>query len=52
LDVFKQEPLPEDSALIRVPNLFVLPHLTACAPEYLDLFLNEFIQQFIKKNLK
>ena len=28
LDVFKQEPLPQDSALWNTPNLFVSPHIS------------------------
>ncbi len=46
LDVFRQEPLPADAPLRRAPNLLVLPHASAIAPEYLDLFLDEFIPLF------
>lgn len=46
LDVFRTEPLPDDSPLRAAPNMFLLPHLSAAAPEYLDLFLDEFIPLF------
>lgn len=46
LDVFTTEPLPAKAALRQAPNLFLLPHLAAAAPEYLDLFLDEFVPQF------
>lgn len=46
LDVFGQEPLPADSPLRRAPRLLITPHASAIAPEYLDLFLDEFIPAF------
>jgi phosphoglycerate dehydrogenase-like enzyme len=46
LDVFRREPLPAASPLRRAPNLLVLPHASAIAPEYLDLCLDEFIPLF------
>ncbi len=46
LDVFRREPLPADDPLRRAPNLLVMPHASAIAPEYLDLFLAEFIRAF------
>ncbi|MDR0362059.1 MAG: D-2-hydroxyacid dehydrogenase [Planctomycetota bacterium] len=42
LDVFEREPLPADSPLRRCPNAILLPHVSAMAPNYLDLFLDEF----------
>lgn len=33
LDVFDQEPLPQDSQLWDVPNLMVFPHVSADAPD-------------------
>jgi phosphoglycerate dehydrogenase-like enzyme len=30
LDVFKEEPLPESSALWSVPNLYITPHVSGC----------------------
>ena len=46
LDVFRQEPLPAGSPLRGAPNTLLLPHASAIAPEYLDLFLDEFIPRF------
>lgn len=45
LDVFRTEPLPEGSPLRRVANAHLLPHASAIAPEYLDLFVDDFCQQ-------
>jgi phosphoglycerate dehydrogenase-like enzyme len=41
LDVFSHEPLPPDSVLLKCPKVFRLPHLSAVAPNYLDLFMLE-----------
>jgi D-2-hydroxyacid dehydrogenase (NADP+) len=41
LDVFEQEPLPEDSPLWTAPNLEFLPHASAISREYLDLWIDE-----------
>ena len=46
LDVFRQEPLPANSPLRTAPNILLMPHASAIAPEYLDLFLDEFIPLF------
>ncbi len=46
LDVFGQEPLPAESPLRAAPNILLMPHASAIAPEYLDLFLDEFIPLF------
>jgi phosphoglycerate dehydrogenase-like enzyme len=43
LDVFRVEPLPEDSPLRRQPNCLLLPHISALAPDFLDLFVEELI---------
>ncbi len=45
LDVFPEEPLPENSPLMSCPNLWRLPHLSAAAPNYLDLFIQDFVRQ-------
>lgn len=45
LDVFAEEPLPADSRLIGCPRLWRLPHLSAAAPNYLDLYIDDFIRQ-------
>ena len=42
LDVFTTEPLPEDSPLWDVPNLFITPHYSAISPMYLDRSLKIF----------
>jgi len=46
LDVFRQEPLPPDSPLRTCPNLWILPHAAAVAPNYLDLFVAEFADRW------
>ncbi|MBN1257729.1 MAG: D-2-hydroxyacid dehydrogenase [Planctomycetes bacterium] len=46
LDVFMFEPLPEDSPLRDCPNIMLMPHASAIAPNYLDLYLDEFIPIF------
>ncbi len=45
LDVFQSEPLPPDSPLRAAPNFFLLPHASAIAPNYLDLWLDELLPQ-------
>jgi phosphoglycerate dehydrogenase-like enzyme len=45
LDVFQVEPLPEDSPLRRLTNCLILPHLSAIAPDFLDLFVEELIER-------
>jgi phosphoglycerate dehydrogenase-like enzyme len=34
LDVFREEPLPEDSPLFDLPNLVMTPHVSGNFPEY------------------
>ena len=46
LDVFQKEPLPETSPLRSLDNVFLFPHLSAAAPEYLDLYIDEFVPLF------
>jgi len=41
LDVWPVEPLPADSPLWDVPNLYLTPHASAIYQEYLDLYFNE-----------
>jgi phosphoglycerate dehydrogenase-like enzyme len=43
LDVFREEPLAADSPLRALPNCLILPHLSAIAPGFLDLFVEELI---------
>lgn len=45
LDVFAEEPLPASSALWEQPNLLITPHSSAISREYLDLFIDEFLQR-------
>jgi phosphoglycerate dehydrogenase-like enzyme len=45
LDVFREEPLAVESSLRTLPNCLVLPHISANAPEYIDLFVDELIEQ-------
>jgi phosphoglycerate dehydrogenase-like enzyme len=46
LDVFRTEPLPMDSPLRTCANLWLMPHASAIAPDYLDLFIEEFAQRW------
>lgn len=45
LDVFRREPLPADSPLRRCPNLWLFPHAAAISPVYLDLFVDDVVEQ-------
>ncbi|NVN89390.1 MAG: D-2-hydroxyacid dehydrogenase [Desulfuromonadales bacterium] len=44
LDVFRQEPLPPDSLLWGQPNVLIMPHASAICREYLDLYVEEWIE--------
>ncbi|MBP2630100.1 MAG: Glyoxylate reductase [Firmicutes bacterium] len=48
LDVFNQEPLPEDSPLWTVENLIITPHIAANSPYYIDRALKLFIENLSK----
>jgi phosphoglycerate dehydrogenase-like enzyme len=41
LDVWPEEPLPADSPLWAVPNLYLTPHASAIYEDYLDLYFDE-----------
>ncbi len=41
LDVFPEEPLPEDSPIRGAPGVILLPHVSALGPTYLDRYLDE-----------
>lgn len=45
LDVFPEEPLPADSPILDCPGVVLLPHVSAFAPEYMDLCLEEFLSR-------
>ncbi|MHC4870797.1 MAG: NAD(P)-dependent oxidoreductase [Planctomycetota bacterium] len=49
LDVFKEEPLSEASPLRKLPNFYMMPHASAIAPNYLTLFIDEFVEKYKKK---
>lgn len=46
LDVFEQEPLPESSELWQLPNVLILPHVSATTPRFWerqsDLIIDNF----------
>lgn len=43
-DVFREEPLPQDSPLWTAPNLIVSPHVAADFPKYMECLLDLFRQ--------
>lgn len=45
LDVFAEEPLPPSSPLWEQPNLLITPHSSAISREYLDLFIDEWLNR-------
>ena len=45
LDVFREEPLSAESPLRNLPNCLILPHISANAPQYIDLFIDELIER-------
>ncbi|MBU1920340.1 D-2-hydroxyacid dehydrogenase, partial [bacterium] len=51
LDVFEEEPLPEESPLFDVPNLIMTPHISGNFPDYTkrvhELFLDN-LQRYLK----
>lgn len=46
LDVFKKEPLSKISPLRNSPNILITPHSSAIAPNFLDYFVDEFIERY------
>ena len=51
LDVFEQEPLPDDSPLWKLENVLILPHVSATTPRFwerqADLILSNF-ERYLK----
>lgn len=46
LDVFDPEPLPADSVLRRLPNVFATPHIAWCAPHAFTRYFSTMAQEF------
>jgi phosphoglycerate dehydrogenase-like enzyme len=50
LDVFDPEPIPEDSEIRRLPNVFVTPHIAsfsaACGPRFFTFMVDELERYF------
>lgn len=44
LDVFHEEPLPRSSPLWELPNALITPHASAISREYLDLYIEEWVE--------
>lgn len=44
LDVFADEPLPPSSPLWDRPNVLITPHSSAISREYIDLFVQEWLE--------
>ncbi len=45
LDVFAEEPLPATSLLWELPNVLTTPHSSAISKEYIDLFIQEWLER-------
>ena len=45
LDVFAHEPLPAASPLWEQPNVLITPHSSAVSREYIDLFIQEWLER-------
>ncbi|MSR84814.1 MAG: hypothetical protein EXS58_18180 [Candidatus Latescibacteria bacterium] len=46
LDVFDPEPLPADSVLRRLPNVFATPHIAWCAPHAFSRYFSTMAGEF------
>jgi phosphoglycerate dehydrogenase-like enzyme len=46
MDVFHQEPLPQDSTLWEVPGLLVTPRIAAMTDRFLDRSIDRFIKNY------
>ena len=45
LDVFAEEPLSADSLLWNHPNVVITPHSSAISQEYIDIFIQEWVER-------
>jgi len=45
LDVFDEEPLPPSSPLWEQQNVLITPHSSAISQEYIDLFIEEWLER-------
>lgn len=45
LDVFEEEPLPMGARLRCCQRLWRMPHASAISPDYLDLYIDDFLRQ-------
>lgn len=48
LDVFAEEPLPASSLLWEQHNVLITPHSSAISREYIDLFIEEWLETVLK----
>ena len=48
LDVFDPEPLPADSVLRRLPNVFCTPHIAWYAPHVFHRYFGSLVDEFIR----
>lgn len=48
LDVFETEPLREDSPVRGCPNVVLMPHVSAFASNYLDIYMKELAQKLMR----
>ena len=46
LDVFEQEPLPPESELWKLPNVLILPHVSATTPRFWDRQADLILENF------
>ncbi len=46
LDVATREPYPADGPLMTAPRCYLMPHLSAAAPDYLDLAFAEWLARY------